>query len=275
MVDSQELADLHLERKLDLQSFNMIIAFGGWPDAKRVATYAAEYLIDKLQADKIGEIDSTPFYDFAILRPYINIERGLIKEYEPPQNELYAWKSKKGLKDLLILVGEEPHTNWPRYVESIFQTLQLGTVHCICLLGSLIDRIPHTVTPVVSGVTTTPELLEEIKLHGVEPVDYAGPSGVRSLVMSECARRGTPALSLWGHVPPYINDVDVRTAHQLLSKLNLIVGLEVDLEDLRIEGNLLKTQLDAAMERDRSFSESVHQLEFEYKSARKKPDYIA
>ena len=92
--------------------------------------------------------------------------------------------------------------------------------------------------------------------------------------MSECRRGGILALSLWGHVPAYISDVDVRTAHQLLSKLNAIVGVEVDLEDLQHERNLLQKQLDAAMERDRSFSESVRQLEFEYRSARKRPDYI-
>ena len=274
MFRPPEPDDLHLTRKIDLESFNMVIAFGGWPDAKRVATYAAMYLTDKLKADKIGEIDSTPFYDFAIQRPFINIEKGLIKEYKLSQNELYAWKSKKGHRNLLILVGEEPHTNWPRYVESIFQALHLGTVHRICLLGGLIDRIPHTVDPLVSGVTTTLELVEEMKLHSVEPIDYAGPSGIHSLVMSECRRRGILALSLWGHVPAYISDVDVRTAHQLLSKLNATVGVEIDLEDLRQEGNLLQKQLDAAMKRDRSFSENVRQLEFEYRSARKRPDYI-
>jgi proteasome assembly chaperone (PAC2) family protein len=232
------------------------------------------YLRDKLKADKVGEIDSTPFYDFAIQRPFINIEKGLIKEYQLPQNELYAWKSKKNLRDLLILVGEEPHTNWPRYVESIFQALHLGTVHRICLLGGLIDRIPHTVDPLVSGVATSLELVNEMKLHGIEPTDYAGPSGIHSLIMSECGRRGILALSLWGHVPAYISGVDARTAHQLLSKLNAIAGVEVDLEGLRHEGSLLQKQLDAAMARDRSFSESVRQLEFEYKSGRKRPDYI-
>jgi hypothetical protein len=41
MFRSPEPDDLHLTRKIDLESFNMAIAFGGWPDAKRVATYAA------------------------------------------------------------------------------------------------------------------------------------------------------------------------------------------------------------------------------------------
>ena len=267
MTGSTEPSELRLVGKLDLQHFSMVIAFGGWPDANRVATYAARYLADRLQADKIGEIDSNPFYDFAIQRPFINIEEGLIKEYTLPQNELYAWKSK-GLKDLLLLIGVEPHTNWHRYVEAIIQALELGTVHRVCLLGALIDQVPHTVNPLVSGVATSPELLEEMKLHGVEPVDYAGPSGVHSLIMNECGRRGIPALNLWGYVPPYIKDVDVRTVHQLLSKVKTLLGLEVDLEDLRIEGNLLESQLDAAMERDRAFSETVRQLEREYERAR-------
>jgi len=274
MVESQELGDLRLARKVNLRSFNAVIAFSGWPDAKRVATYAAEYLIARLKADKIGEIDSTAFYDFAIQRPPVNIQKGLIKEYRLPRNELYAFISKTASSNLLVLVGEEPHTNWFRYVESVLRILELGKVNRICLLGGLIDRIPHTVEPLVSGVATAPELVEEMKLHGIEPTDYAGPSGIHSLMISECTRRGVSAFSLWGHVPTYIKDVDARTAYQLLCKVRAIVGVDIDLEDIRQEGNLLRKQLDAAMEHDRSFSEAVRQLEFEFKVARRKPDYI-
>ncbi len=267
--------DLRLLRKADLRSFNMVIAFRGWPDAKRVATYAAEYLRDKLQAEKIGEIDSKAFYDLIIQRPLVNIESGLMKEHTLPQNELYVWKDKKGARDLLMLIGEEPHINWFRYVEPIFQVLELGKVRRICLFGGVIDRIPHTVEPLISGVATTQKLVEEMKRHGVEPTDYVGPGSIHSLIMRESGRLGIPALSVWGHAPQYIGDADVRTAHQLLCKVEELLGIEVDLEDIRREGNLLRKQLDALMKQDRAFSETVHQLELEYEIARGRSDYIA
>jgi proteasome assembly chaperone (PAC2) family protein len=265
MVEYQELGDLRLVRKVNLQSFNAVIAFGGWPDAKRVATYSAEYLIAGLKAERIGEIDSTAYYDFVIQRPLVSIEKGLIKEYRLPRSELYTFISKTSSSNLLVLVGEDPHTNWFRYVESVLRILELGKLNRICLLGGLIDRIPHTIEPLVSGVATAPQLVEEMKLHGIEPTDYVGPSGIHSLMISECTRRGVSALSLWGHTPSYIKDVDAQTAYQLLCKVKAIVGLDIDLEDVRQEGNLLRKQLDAAMEQDQSFSEAVRQLEFEFK----------
>lgn len=264
-----------LRRESDSNSFNMIIAFGGWPDAKRVATYAAEYLIDKLRAEKIGEIDSTRFYDFAVERPLVEIERGLIKSYELPQNELYMWKSKSETQDLAILIGAEPHINWSEYVDSIFHLLDFKKAHRLCLLGGLVDRIPHTVEPLISGVAPTQELMEEMKLHDIEPTEYTGPSGIHSFILRESEKRGVTAFSLWGHAPEYIENADSRTAHQLLCKTTSMLRIQVDLEDLHSEADLLKKQLDGAMRRDQTFSQLVHSIEVEYNATRRKPGYIA
>ena len=265
---------LHLFRKVDAETFDLIVAFRGWPDAKRIATYAAEYLRDKVNAERIGEIDAAPFSDFAIQRPSVRIEKGLIIDYELPKNELYAAKSKAAAPGLLILIGAEPNTNWRRYIEVLLGALDFSKAHRVCLLGGLIDRIPHTVEPLISGVATTPRLVEEMKLHGVEPTDYAGPSGIHSLIISESGKRGIPTISLWGHTPEYIRDADARTAHQLLSKVKSILGIDVDLEDLQKEGSLLRKELDALMKENQTFSELVHELEMEYKISRRKPGYI-
>jgi len=260
---------------MELKDFNLVMAFSGWPDAKRAATYAVKYLRDKLQAEKIGEMDSKPFYDFSIQRPFVTIKRGLTKDYAPPTNELYAWKSKSAAHDLAIFIGVEPNINWLRYVESILKALNLENVNRICLFGGLIDRIPHTVKPLISGVATMPELLEEMKLQEVEPVEYSGPSSIHSLILRECKKKGVPAISIWGHAPEYIDDIDPRTAHQLLNKAKALMGIEVDLEELRMEGNLLKKELDSLMTKNHTFSQLVHKLEIEYHNAKRSPDYIS
>jgi len=256
-----------------LNSLGVVMAFRGWPDAGRVATYSAEYLVETLDAVKVGELDSTIFYDFAVQRPIVNIERGLLKDYRPPVNELYRVASS-GM-DLLVFIGVEPHMNWPAYSKSIFKMFEGKDVGRICLLGGLIDRVPHTVEPLVSGLATTPDLVEELKRHGVEPTDYLGPSSIHSLILDECKRMGLPAMSIWGHSPEYVMDVDAATAHQLLSKVRSLMNIDVDLTRLRRESEELKRRLDDLMAGNEDFSQLVSKLELEYKSLRRRPNYIA
>ena len=125
--------DLIILKKITLKNANVVMAFSGWPDAKRVATYAAEYLRDSLKAEKVAEIDPKPYYDFTIERPQVTIKDGLMKEYSPPINELYFWRDKKKSHDLLIFIGTEPHTNWVKYVNSIFKLMSPGKIKCVCL----------------------------------------------------------------------------------------------------------------------------------------------
>ena len=270
-----EKEDLRLLKKINLGNFNTIMAFTGWPDAKKVATYAADYLKDKLKAEKIGEIDWRHFYDFVIERPSVNIKHGLMKDYIPPVTELYYWKAKSSDKDLLIITGAEPNTNWSRYAEAIFQALSLGKVNRICLLGGLVDRIPHTVNPLISGVANAPDLVEEMKRHGVEPTDYSGPSSIHSQIMVESDKRGIPTLSIWGHAPEYVGDLDPRTAHELLRKVLDLLSMKVDLEELQMERNLFQKHMDSLMNKDPDFSQLVRKLEIEYRNARRNPEYVA
>jgi proteasome assembly chaperone (PAC2) family protein len=266
--------DVHFFKKLELKNVNVLMSFSGWPDAKRVATYAAEYVKDKLSTEKIAEIDSKPFYDFAIQRPLVDIKQGLMKEYSPPINEIYAYKSKKTENDMLILMGIEPHTNWARYVESLFKELALEKSNIICLLGGLMDAIPHTIAPLISGVATVPKIVEDMRIRGIEPADYNGPSSIHSLILHECEKRSIQAFSVWGHSPEYVGEVDPRTSYHLLNKVKALMSIEIDLKELEMEGNLFQKQLDALMKQDQAFSSLVHKLELEYKNAKRNPEYL-
>jgi hypothetical protein len=45
---------LRLFKKMNFKTVSVVAAFAGWPDAKKVATLAAEYMRDKLKIEKIG-----------------------------------------------------------------------------------------------------------------------------------------------------------------------------------------------------------------------------
>lgn len=271
----EETYEVHFIKKMELKNVNILMAFSGWPDAKRVATYAAEYMRDKLAAEKIAEIDSKPFYDFAIQRPLVSIKQGLMKEYFPPINEIFAYKSKKIENDIIILMGIEPHTNWIRYVKSIFKSLTLEKSNIVCLLGGLIDSIPHTITPLISGVANDPKIVENMRIQGIKPADYSGPSSIHSLILNECKKNSIQAFSIWGHTPEYVGEIDPRTSYHLLKKAKTLMDMEIDLKELEMEGNLFQKQLDTLMKQDQAFSSLVHKLELEYKNAKRNPEYLA
>jgi proteasome assembly chaperone (PAC2) family protein len=81
-------------------------------------------------------------------------------------------------------------------------------------------------------------------------------------------------MSIWGHAPQYVGDVDPKTAYQLLYKAKAMMDIEIDLEELRMEGNLFQKQLDSLMKQDSGLSQLVHTLEIEYKNSKRKPDYL-
>jgi hypothetical protein len=59
-----------------------------------------------------------------------------------------------------------------------------------------------------------------------------------------------------------------------LLKVKDLIGLNVDLDELGIESNLFRKQLDSLMKKDQTFSELIQSLEIEYKNARRTPDYL-
>jgi len=261
-----------LLKKIKPQNFNVIIAFSGWPDANQAATYSAKYIINNFKMKKIKEINLEGFYNFSLNRPIVNIEQGLIKEYNLPKNELYALNSEKD-SDLLILIGDEPHINWFTYVNIFLQAFSKAKF--ICLLGSLIDKIPHTVEPLISGVATTIELINKMKENKVKPVNYIGPSSIHSLFLNECSKRKISAVSIWAHTQEYIDEVDFRAAYKLLQVINNMLNLNIELSKVKLEENKLQKRLNEMMSKNRYFSEFVHQLELEYKLSKKEPEYIA
>ncbi len=81
---------------------------------------------------------------------------------------------------MLILVSDEPHINWFSYVNTFLQIFSKAKL--ICLLGSLIDKIPHAAESLISGIATTTKLLDKMKENKVEPINYIGPKQYSQLI---------------------------------------------------------------------------------------------
>ncbi len=216
-----------------LRKPDMVAAYLGWPDAAQVATGAVSYLINKLHATKFAEMKSDEYYDFATVRPSVNIASGLIQPLRMPVNGFYYWKNLTGERDLIIQTGIEPQIKWQSYVEAIADLAKYYGVHRIYAVGGLFDRIPHTRETHTSGLTNDQALLIELEKANIEASNYQGPSSIHGLLLNVCAERLIPALSIWGHVPFYIRaESNPMVCLEIVKKITRLLDIGVDLGEL-------------------------------------------
>lgn len=247
----------------------LVMGFEGWPDAGRVSSGVVSYLRDKLQARKFAELKPDEFYVFQtpgsdLRRPVTSIEGGLVKGLTVPSTSLWFHKSEKGGRDLIISHGLEPELGWNKFVDAILGLAQDLGVQRLYTVGGTYDAVPHTVEPVMSAVLSHASLTEEMTEHGIGLTIYEGPSSIHTALVVAAGRKGIKAVSLWGHVPHYIQVPNARVCYAMLGKLARMLDIAVDLGDLRKAAEYLDDQVTRALEQKTQLGEYVKKLEDQY-----------
>jgi proteasome assembly chaperone (PAC2) family protein len=236
-----------------LRQPDLVAAFIGWPDAAQVSTGTVSYMIKKLPAVKFAEMKSDDYYDFGTIRPTVNIENGMMWPVIMPTNSLYYWHNATGTRDLIIFSGIEPQMRWQSFVEVIAD------------LAGRYDRIPHTREIRISGLVNDPAMIEVLEKAGIEPVNYTGPSSIHGLLLSVCAVRRIPAISMWGHVPFYIRaESNPMVCLETIKKISSLLGLKIDLGDLRKSAESLNGILDKLLSENEQMRVFLRSLEEQY-----------
>ncbi len=255
-----------LERPI-LNQPDMVVALAGWADAAQVATGTVAYLVRKLEANRFAEVNPDEFYNFPELRPTVTIENGVMASLRMPRANFFYWKSGLGGHDLILVHGVEPHHYWQRFSDLILDIADTMGVRRIYTLGGLYDRIPHTLPTRISGVVNAPQLTVFLEEFGVIPVNYQGPASFHSVLLTECARLDKEAVGLWGHCPFYIRvEANPMVCLALAEKLVDMLGVKVDLEELRQAGEYLSGTLDRLLAENKELALYVKKLEKEYLS---------
>ena len=248
-----------------LRQPDLVAAFIGWPDAAQVSTGIVSYMIKKLSAVQFAELKSDDYYDFAAIRPSVNIENGIMRPVNMPTNSLYYWHNPTGARDLIIFSGIEPQMRWQSFVEVIADLAGRYNSHRVYAIGGLYDRIPHTREIRISGLVNDPAMLEVLEQAGIEPVNYTGPSSIHGPLLSVCAVRRIPAISIWGHVPFYIRaESNPMVCLETMMKINSLLGLEIDLGDLRKSAESLRGILDRLLSENEQMRVFLRSLEEQY-----------
>ena len=234
--------EIRIKKKISPRHASMIIGLSGWGNAGEASTFTVKYLVDKLGAKKFGEISHEMFHDYWIQRPMVLTQKGVIKSYVPPINDLFYWRNKGSGRDLVLLIGFEPHLNWPKYTENVLRLAEEMGVERIYTIGGYLADIPQGVETPITSSTNNKKLLPELEKAGLELTDYEGPTSVYSEVLWKGREKKIDVVSLWCVVPIYVKGLYPKAAYVMLNKIAQLISLKFDLKDLKDKAESFKVK---------------------------------
>ena len=244
----------------------MILGFSGWSNGGEVPSSILWYLLSRFDAKIIAELKTDGFYTYNMgradaKRPLVEIENGMIRAFTAQTLTFWAHKAELGGKDLILVSCPEPELNWNSLTKSIINVAKYYDVEKIVMLGGMFDSIPHTAPPRIQGLANYLTLRDELTDHGIEPVNYKGPSSIYGLVMIESTKNDIPAVSLWASTPHYIQVTNFIGCYNMMLKLNELYELNIDLEVASQDSKYLYQQINDAIKKKPELAEYLKTLE--------------
>jgi len=199
----------------------------GLPGVGNVGKLAAEHLVDQIKAVKFIDMYSKFFPPQVLVN-----DSGTIRLVS---NEFFYVKRPDAKNDLVILVGDyqglTPDGQYELSDRVLKVAKEIGVKRMFTLGGYGLGRMIEK--PRVLGAATDPELVEEMKAHGVtfskgEP--GSGIVGASGLLLGLGALEGIKCVCLMGETSGYF--VDPKAAQAVLEVLSSSLGFEIDLSDL-------------------------------------------
>lgn len=243
----------------------MVGAFRGWPDAAEGASGAVRYLIRKLKAKRFAEIDPEEFFDFTEVRPMTSMRTKYDRELKWPSNRFYYWKNLYGERDLIFFLGIEPNFRWRTFSANVMDLAKRFNVEMLVLLGALMDNVPHTREPRLSGSGNRREPVTKLESMGIHSSNYQGPTGIHSALYEACQKNKLATVSIWGHSPHYVQGVtNPRVSLALLNKLKQFLNIDWDLEDLKLAAASFDEEISKILVTQPEIQSYVQHLEEQY-----------
>lgn len=260
---------LNLFQQPQLDHPQLILGFTGWMNGSEVSSGTLAYLIEKQNAKPFAEIEPDPFYLYHFpgsmefsshFRPEINIKNGLIQSIAEPTNVFYADQKHQ----LIYFLGKEPNLNWKTFRQCLFKIVELTGVTEIYFVGSVAGLVPHTRAPRLSGVVSHEELKPHLEEQNIKFTDYRGPGSFISYLISMATKKDIHMISLIAEIPAYVQGRNPKCIEAVTRQLANLLGLDINLENLRLVGNALEKKLDKVVKNNKELVEHIKKLEENY-----------
>ncbi|MCD6727903.1 MAG: PAC2 family protein [Solirubrobacteraceae bacterium] len=237
----------------------LIAAFGGWNDAGEAASSALNFLGSQLGATRFARLDPEEFYDFQSNRPTVNLVEGRTRGVDWPAVEVWAARAPRAPRDLVLVSGPEPSMRWQTLCAALVELSEALDVQLAVTLGALLADVPHSRPVPLVGLASDESLVER---HALAPTSYEGPTGITGILFAAFEDSGLPTASVWASVPHYVAAApNPKATLALVRKLESIVGIAVDAEELEKAAVEYERRVGVAVAADDEVRRFVERLE--------------
>src|SRR5919205_2603071 len=190
----------------------LLAGFGGWGDAGSAASIALRHVLGDPAPPASAMLDPSACYDFTVARPLSTRSAdGKRWSLEYPKVAFYPVPLPEADRDLLILIGPEPHFRWPELAPAIISYARASGVESMLTLGAYVGPVSHRSAPVVRR-TLDVNLAERLAALDLPDTEYEGPTAFVTALLHAGAAAGITAASLWVATPPYLQAGDPLAA---------------------------------------------------------------
>jgi proteasome assembly chaperone (PAC2) family protein len=237
----------------------LICAFTGWNDAGDAASSAVTFLGSSLRAERFARMDPEEFFDFQATRPKIELVDGRTRRITWPSLDFYAARVPRAPRDLILVSGPEPSMRWRTFCRHVVDLAEALGTQLVVTVGALLADVPHSRPVPITGLATDDALVERL---GLQQTSYEGPTGIVGVLHGACQEAGVPSASLWASVPHYVAAApNPKAALALVRKVESLVGVSVDAEELENAAADYERQVSAAVNSDPEVQAFVERLE--------------
>src|SRR5947209_7032193 len=238
----------------------LLAGFGGWGDAGSAASIALRHLLGDPAPPASAMLDPSACYDFTVARPLsTRSSDGRRWSLEYPKVAFYPVPLPAAERDLLILIGPEPHFRWPELAPAIINYARAAGVESILTLGAYVGPVTHHVAPVVRR-TLDPELGQRLSDLELQDTEYEGPTAFVTALLHAAAAGGMAAVSLWVATPPYLQAGNPVAALSLLEAALKVTRLPVEIDRLREVADSFLHDVEAALEEHPELAEQLKEM---------------
>ena len=236
----------------------VVVAFDGWNDAGDAATWAVRHLDQRWDATFFAEIDPEHFFDFASVRPMVELD-GEVRTLHWPANHFSA---VAGPRPMILLQGIEPQLRWRTFTDQVMAIATAYDASMVVTLGALLAETPHSRPVTLYGGSDDPALRERL---GLERSSYEGPTGIVGVLNQAAQDAGIPTASVWAAVPNYVSGASSpKAALALLERLSELLSVAIEVTDLQIATSAYERQITELVSEDSDTAEYVQTLEEQY-----------
>jgi proteasome assembly chaperone (PAC2) family protein len=252
-----------------LKDARLVMGFTGWMDGGDVSIGTVEYLIDSLGADRIADINPTPFYIYnmpgsmevtALFRPHVRIADGLIEDFDEPDNAFYCVPDR----NLVLFTGKEPNLAWPEFADCILDLAEACGVSMLHFVGSVAGLVPHTREPRYFGSVSNADMLPVLEQNDIVPSDYDGPASFITYLTTRARQRGMSLTTLVAGIPTYVEGKNTKCIKTTVQKIGAMLSLDLNLKELERMSAAFERELDETIQERPELAEQIRKIEAIY-----------